>query len=166
LNFKRSDDTFADVAFGSAISIRHFNTQGGYLHSHPHMYPGGSTQQQVTLYPHRDDNNIWIISNQTEPEIPTNKSGIFPSYKTNIEPVYIKDGAIIRLLHNITERRVHSHDVKAPVSENDWQYEVSAYGYPGFEGDANDWFRVEIVKSHSDKGPARQRLRYYSSFQD
>ena len=32
----------ADVAFGSKVSIRHVNTQGGYLHSHPHSYPGGS----------------------------------------------------------------------------------------------------------------------------
>ena len=35
-------DTFADVAVGSEITIRHLNTQGGYLHSHPHTYPGGS----------------------------------------------------------------------------------------------------------------------------
>jgi dolichyl-phosphate-mannose-protein mannosyltransferase len=31
-----------DVAIGSQITIRHVNTQGGYLHSHPHNYPGGS----------------------------------------------------------------------------------------------------------------------------
>ena len=32
----------ADVGFGSVVSIRHVHTQGGYLHSHPHAYPGGS----------------------------------------------------------------------------------------------------------------------------
>ena len=31
-----------DVAIGSAVNIRHVNTQGGYLHSHAHNYPGGS----------------------------------------------------------------------------------------------------------------------------
>ena len=31
-----------DIALSSEISIRHFNTQGGYLHSHAHNYPGGS----------------------------------------------------------------------------------------------------------------------------
>jgi dolichyl-phosphate-mannose--protein O-mannosyl transferase len=31
-----------DVAFGSEITIRHLNTQGGYLHSHAHNYPEGS----------------------------------------------------------------------------------------------------------------------------
>ena len=31
-----------DVAIGSAVTVRHVNTQGGYLHSHAHNYPGGS----------------------------------------------------------------------------------------------------------------------------
>jgi len=35
-------DTFADVALGSQVTIRHVNTQGGYLHSHPHAFPTGS----------------------------------------------------------------------------------------------------------------------------
>ena len=38
-------DTFADVAFGSEVSIRHVNTQGGYLHSHSHEYPTGSKRK-------------------------------------------------------------------------------------------------------------------------
>ncbi|KAI7067625.1 PMT-domain-containing protein, partial [Hortaea werneckii] len=54
LNNKAMADVPADVAFGSRISLRHHNTQGGYLHSHMHMYPTGSKQQQVTLYPHKD----------------------------------------------------------------------------------------------------------------
>jgi dolichyl-phosphate-mannose-protein mannosyltransferase len=40
------------------------------------MYPAGSTQQQVTLYPHRDENNIWLMTNQTDPEIGYDQSGI------------------------------------------------------------------------------------------
>jgi dolichyl-phosphate-mannose-protein mannosyltransferase len=72
----------------------------------------------------------------------------------------IENGAVIRLQHVITEKRVHSHDVRAPVTEVDWQNEVSGYGFPGFEGDANDFFRVEIVKKESAKGVARERLRY------
>jgi dolichyl-phosphate-mannose-protein mannosyltransferase len=34
--------SFIDVAIGSKVTLRHVNTQGGYLHSHPHNYPGGS----------------------------------------------------------------------------------------------------------------------------
>ena len=70
---------------------------------------------------------------------------------------------MIRLEHIITEKRLHSHDVRPPVTEVDWQNEVSAYGYPGFEGDANDYFRVEIVNDYTPKGVARERLRYGSS---
>ncbi|KAF5350848.1 hypothetical protein D9757_012845 [Collybiopsis confluens] len=63
-------DTFADVALGSEISIRHYNTQGGYLHSHASVYPTGSKQQQITLYPHRDQNNDWRVTNATHIDPP------------------------------------------------------------------------------------------------
>ena len=72
----------------------------------------------------------------------------------------IENGAVIRLQHLVTEKRLHSHDVRPPVTDVDWQNEVTGYGFPGFEGDANDYFRVEIVKSESAKGVATQRLRY------
>jgi dolichyl-phosphate-mannose-protein mannosyltransferase len=38
----RTDSLKLDVALGGEITIRHLNTQGGYLHSHVHAYPGGS----------------------------------------------------------------------------------------------------------------------------
>jgi dolichyl-phosphate-mannose-protein mannosyltransferase len=71
----------------------------------------------------------------------------------------IENGAILRLEHRVTEKRLHSHDVRPPVSDVEWQNEVSGYGFPGFAGDANDFFRVEIVKSETPKGVARERLR-------
>src|SRR5271154_2771355 len=58
-----------------ALTLLPLTLQGGFLHSHTHMYPGGSNQQQITLYPHRDDNNVWILTNMTDPEIPVNASG-------------------------------------------------------------------------------------------
>lgn len=30
------------VHYGSKVTIRHFGSSGGYLHSHPHLYPAGS----------------------------------------------------------------------------------------------------------------------------
>ena len=36
-----------DVGIGSEITIRHWNTQGGYLHSHAHNYPGGSKREST-----------------------------------------------------------------------------------------------------------------------
>jgi dolichyl-phosphate-mannose-protein mannosyltransferase len=163
LNSKRMKDVPADVVMGSRVSIRHVNTQGGYLHSHPLMYPTGSKQQQITLYPHKDENNVWLLENQTQPlgvdGEPINGTYAWDSLP---QPEFIKDGAVLRLYHTQTNRRLHSHDVRPPVTEADWQNEVSAYGFDGFEGDANDYFRVEIVKKKS-RGIAKERLRVIES---
>ena len=158
LNSKGMQDVPVDVALGSRIILRHHNTQGGYLHSHNHMYPTGSKQQQITLYPHKDENNIWLIENQTQPE---GMDGPIqgPNAWDALDPTWVADGSIIKLFHITTSRRLHSHDVRPPVSEAEWQNEVSAYGYEGFEGDANDLFRVEIVKSMCDGAEAKKRLR-------
>ncbi|RMJ17292.1 hypothetical protein BHE90_013521 [Fusarium euwallaceae] len=160
LNNKRMKDVPADVIMGSRVTIRHVNTQGGYLHSHPLMYPTGSKQQQITLYPHKDDNNIWLLENQTQP-LGIDGQPINGTYAWDAlpEPQYIKDGAVLRLYHRPTHRRLHSHDVRPPITEADWQNEVSAYGYEGFDGDANDFFRVEIVKKKTKGSLAKTRLR-------
>ncbi|RHZ75364.1 hypothetical protein Glove_216g188 [Diversispora epigaea] len=146
---KTQEATPIDVAFGSSVSIKHVNTLGGYLHSHKHTYPGGSKQQQVTLYPHQDENNVWLIQNKTDPEIPFNVS----------EPSWIYHDAVIRLYHPKTYKRLHSHDVRPPVTEADYQNEVSAYGYEGFAGDANDFWKVEIVDHDKSDPQSRERLR-------
>ncbi|KAK0455735.1 glycosyltransferase family 39 protein [Desarmillaria tabescens] len=145
-------DTYADIAIGSTVSIRHVNTQGGYLHSHPHNYPGGSKQQQITLYPHRDSNNDWKIINAS-----------FANHEPadwSMEPLnYIYPGARIRLRHVSTEKALHSHDVRPPVSDVDFQNEVSAYGMPGFEGDGNDDWIVEIEHGDRRDRDSSKRLR-------
>ena len=159
LNSKGMQDVPVDIAYGSRISLRHHNTQGGYLHSHNHMYPTGSKQQQITLYPHKDENNVWILENQTQPEGLDGQPIVGPRAWDALEPTLVGDGALIKLYHISTDRRLHSHDVRPPVSEAEWQNEVSAYGYEGFEGDANDLFRVEIIKNMCDGPASKTRLR-------
>ncbi|GLB45937.1 putative glycosyltransferase family 39 protein [Lyophyllum shimeji] len=133
------------------VTLRHVNTQGGYLHSHVHTYPGGSKQQQITLYPHRDSNNDWRIFNASD------DSGAFD---WTSEPLsYITSGTRIKLLHLTTEKRLHSHDVRPPVSDVDFQNEVSAYGMPGFAGDANDDWYVEIEHGDRRDKESSKRLR-------
>ncbi|KAG9316967.1 glycosyltransferase family 39 protein [Chiua virens] len=148
-------DTYADVALGSEVTIRHLNTQGGFLHSHPHNYPGGSGQQQITLYPHRDDNNVWRIFNATVDN--------YPQYDYATQPIeYIKDGSHIKLRHITTDKALHSHEVRPPVSDVDFQNEVSAYGMTGFEGDINDDWVVVIdsgAKRDKDSGNRVKTLR-------
>ena len=159
LNSKAMQDVPVDVILGSRVSIRHHNTHGGYLHSHNHMYPTGSKQQQITLYPHKDENNAWLLENQTQPLGLDGEELKGVKAWDTIDPVHLVDGSVIRLYHVITDRRLHSHDVRPPVSEAEWQNEVSAYGYEGFEGDANDLFRVEIIKSMSDGALAKEQVR-------
>jgi dolichyl-phosphate-mannose-protein mannosyltransferase len=144
------NNILANVGVGSLISIRHVDTQGGYLHSHDHMYETGSKQQQITLYPHLDSNNIWKVE----------------LYNVTDEPVsfeQIHDGTKIRLKHIVTHKRLHSHDHKCPVTDNDWQKEVSCYGYEGFDGDANDDFVVEIQKKYTKSPEAQENLRAVES---
>lgn len=144
------------------------------MHSHPHNYPGGSkrelptkkvhrvltdsrfslTEQQITLYPHKDDNNDWIVLNETQHYGKDND----PS---RVGPItYLTDKMFIRLHHPSSGKKLHSHDIRPPVSEVDFQNEVSAYGFPDFEGDANDNFQVEIVPEETDKDKyAKKRVR-------
>ncbi|GCE98195.1 dolichyl-phosphate-mannose--protein mannosyltransferase 1 [Zygosaccharomyces mellis] len=141
-------NVMAEVGTGSVVTIRHTGTMGGYLHSHPHDFPGGSQQQQITLYPHLDANNEWYVMLYDQPN----------NTVTSFEN--LADGTKIRLLHPLSYRRLHSHDHKPPVSENsDWQKEVSCYGFEGFEGDANDDWVIEIDKDASAPGPAQERVR-------
>ncbi|KAJ3023940.1 hypothetical protein HKX48_009148 [Thoreauomyces humboldtii] len=132
-------ETFAEIGFGSNVMIRHENTNGGYIHSHKHYYPTGSKQQQVTLYPYGDTNSILTI---LPPLIFDNGTAENPEI-TNFTRV--KHGDIIRLEHVHTQMRIHSHDHRAPVTDTKVHAEVSGYGAPGFLGDTNDHWRVEIL---------------------
>lgn len=53
----------------------------------------------------------------------------------------------IRLRHMNTQRRLHSHEIAPPVSPDEFQKEVSAYGEAGCVGDSND---VWIVEAYND----------------
>ncbi|CAO3666880.1 unnamed protein product [Rhizopus stolonifer] len=134
-----------DVAYESKVFIRHVATRGGYLHSHPHYYPGGSKQQQVTLYPHRDDNNWWTIKKVDDQDTET------------IE--YIKHGDIVTLKHADSYKRLHSHDIRPPMTDVDYHNEVSTYGFEDFNGDANDHWRVEIIEGDKKDPISKDRLR-------
>ncbi|GAA5849104.1 hypothetical protein JCM8547_006446 [Rhodosporidiobolus lusitaniae] len=145
------EDTFADVMVGSTVSIRHVHTQGGYLHSHPSTYPGGSKQQQITLYPHRDDNNLWLVLNSTKnPSIPD------PEHHSPTTPV--KNHQTLVFHHRSTHKKLHSHDIRAPITEVDYQNEVSAYGFEGFDGDANDHWVLEIDQTESEGKQAKNQV--------
>ncbi|ORZ25448.1 Dolichyl-phosphate-mannose-protein mannosyltransferase-domain-containing protein [Absidia repens] len=138
-------DSPVDIVYGSQVYIRHQASHGGYLHSHDHDYPTGSKQQQVTLYPHRDNNNWWVINKQDTDQI------------NGIE--YIKNGDIVRLKHNDSSKRLHSHNHRPPITDKASHNEVSAYGFIDFGGDANDLWRVEITGHDKYDPVSKDRLR-------
>lgn len=130
----------ANISLGGLVTIRHLNTYS-FLHSHVGNYPTGSGQQQVSLYQYRDLNNLWQVGNYIREDD--------KSYY-HMKPTTIKSGSYIRLKHLNTNKHLHSHKIKAPVSENDWQNEVSAYGADGYPGDMHDIWRVEVLNPMVD----------------
>lgn len=109
-------------------------------------------EQQITLYPHRDDNNNWRILNAT-------RDGD-PDHDWEGKPLtYIEPGMKIKLKHIATDKHLHSHDQRPPVSDVDFQQEVSGYGVPDYPGDANDDWIVEIYKGDKRDRESSKRLR-------
>lgn len=143
--------TYRDIGFGSEIMLRHIGTSGGFLHSHAATYPSGSKQQQVTLYPYKDQNSAWLVMK------PLGVNSTPPSPITKFEPV--RHGHVIRLEHTATKKRLHSHDVRPPMSDADFKNEISCYGATGHPGDSNDHFRVEI----EDFDPKNEETHYLRS---
>ena len=67
-------------------------------------------EQQVTLYPHRDENNWWTFTKIGDEE------------PNGIE--YIKNGDVVTLLHADTAMRLHSHDHRPPMTDVEYHSEV------------------------------------------
>ncbi|KAH8551117.1 glycosyltransferase family 39 protein [Umbelopsis sp. PMI_123] len=127
--------TAALVTNNTLVRIRHFATNGGFLHSHIHSYPTGSKQQQVTLNGNQDEYNMWYISKLQD-----------SSNHTNL----IHNGDIVRFQHLRTGHWLHSHNHRPPMSNGDHYNEASAYVAE------NDWYnhwKVEIV-DHDKSDPS------------
>ncbi|KAK6457404.1 dolichyl-phosphate-mannose-protein mannosyltransferase [Scheffersomyces xylosifermentans] len=140
-----------EVSYGSTVTIKHNNLES-YLHSHDHNYPGGSKEQQVSLYGFSpDENNEWIIETKNK-----NREG---QLQSRFRPV--KDGDIIRLYHNTTGKYLHVNDIRPPISEHDYSNEVSCHGDRELLGDINYEFKVRIMnkKSHATNNLPMIKLR-------
>lgn len=124
--------TFAEIAFGSKITLKNFGYGGGLLHSHVQTFPTGSSQQQVTCYHYKDDNNQWTV-------LPTWQEG---PYDPEAPIRFLQQGDTIRLRHVPTTRNLHSHPIPAPVTK--LNNEVACYGNETIGDDQDHWV-VEVV---------------------
>ncbi|SCU98169.1 LADA_0H11034g1_1 [Lachancea dasiensis] len=123
------------IYYGSNLLIRHAPSLGGYLHSHNYTYRGGSGEQQVSLFIYSNDaDNEWII----EPSSDTLE------YKTKLEPV--KNGASIKLRHRTTGKLLRASSAKPPISEQDYDHEVSCTGDEKYRGDADETWRLRFER--------------------
>jgi hypothetical protein len=111
---------------GDTLRLTHVATQA-HLASHLICYKDGSTQQQVTAtIGGSDSNELWIVT-----------SGAGASCSGEV-----KDGAVIRLIHAVTQKYLHSHSIPSHAGQPN-QFEVSAFG-GGPQSDGNDPWRVEV----------------------
>lgn len=150
------ENLITDVYFGSKITLKHVGPAGTgtLLHSHPHNYKNekSSKQQQVTGYSYQDKNNFWTIDHFNRTLIER------LSIKTD-GLVKIQDGFLLSFQHASTNRKLHSHNIRPPVTTQEvWQNEVSAYGGIEFKGDANDQWKIEIDKKLSEPGEAQENI--------
>lgn len=99
------------VTYGSTVTIRHKNSMGGYLHSHPYKYRGGSKNNQVTVFDYKDYNNEWII----EPNVG----------RVNTTDPRIKLNTPINLRHKLSGTLLSVSEKKPPISEQDYDFEIS-----------------------------------------
>lgn len=137
----RAPPSLAKVGFGSTVLFRHVASGTNFLHSHDHTYPTGSKQQQVTLYAFRDANSHFKVLK------PLNSRLDAPEDPVGFEQ--LTSGSIVRLEHTATERKLHSHDVRPPLTDNEHFNEVSCYGYKNFTGDSNDHFQITAVNPNT-----------------
>lgn len=118
---------FETVTSGSSIKLQHSST-GYRLHSHDINYGGGSGQQSVTAHNSGNDNNSYFYVTGTD-------------QKPIRRGAPIECGSQILLTHAATSKRLHSHLIQSPLSN---QQEVSAHNQP----DSGDiWILGCLTKS-------------------
>lgn len=130
-----------DVTIGhSVVTLKSQGLTGGLLHSHVQTFPEGSKQQQVTTYSHKDANNNWVFQ----------RARGVPFYDADNDKTIelVKNGDVVRLIHPMTGRNLHTHDVEGPVLKGD--FEVAAYGNLTI-GDKKDNWVVEIMEAVGDE---------------
>ncbi|KAK6465613.1 Dolichyl-phosphate-mannose-protein mannosyltransferase-domain-containing protein [Scheffersomyces coipomensis] len=133
------------ISYGSLITLRSQGLSPNLIHSHEHIYPEGSHQQQVTTYGFKDENNDFLID--TEQEI--NSSNDDEQYRT-----LVKDGDVIRLTHEVTGCLIRTHTFHAPVSNN--HFEVSCFGDVENENEFKDEWIIEIQNHEVSPSPSFQ----------
>lgn len=147
--------TNGPVYFGSTISIRQDRRDNpGYLHSHDVLYPTGSKQQQVTIYHHKDANNLFVIKRAFIADLTYTPEDLDSPIEEE-DLINVKHGDKVRLMHLLTGRFLHSHHEQAPISsKKEHHSEVSCYGHDQSRfSDLNDNWIIQLVGKDGNPVP-------------
>lgn len=155
-----------DVHYGDKITLKHKDTKV-FLHSHTHRYPlryddgrVSSAGQQVTGYPHKDQNNVWQIqtaSGLDEEEL----SGPPKRQYTENEKVVdkrrlVKHKDVVRLYHIETDSFLLTHDVASPSMPTNQEFttwpskDLSRFNDTLFAVEIDDGKANQTVQSSAD----------------
>eukprot|EP00921_Rhytidocystis_pertsovi_P011360 GHVQ01018385.1.p1 GENE.GHVQ01018385.1~~GHVQ01018385.1.p1 ORF type:complete len:366 (-),score=72.83 GHVQ01018385.1:1710-2807(-) len=138
------------VTYGSAISLKH-QASNYKLFSGRIAWGSGSGQQAVTAIggDEYDDTVMWYVKSAEINKIPppgaSSQLTSTPTPGAHRETygagTAVKCGAVVSLEHVDSEKNLHSHSIKSPISG---QFEVSAYGEKGV-GNEGDNFIVQCL---------------------
>lgn len=131
------------LAYGSLVTLRSQGLSPNLLHSHPHIYPEGSQQQQITTYGFKDENNEFLIEFDFEAGL----KGEFATYERVENESYplnrlVNDGETIRLVHRESGCLLHSHLIPAAILKS--HNEVSCYADLE-QSDMGDEWVIEVL---------------------
>ncbi|AQZ16498.1 PMT7 (YDR307W) [Zygosaccharomyces parabailii] len=126
----------AGLNYGSTVTLRHLESLGGYLHSHNYTYETGSFGQQVTLTQiEGDPDNEWIVENK------------FPDKNNVMINKKIHDSDQIRFRHRRTGKLLRASTAKPPVSQEEYDLEVSGTGDFDYAGDSDELWTIRVVNA-------------------
>lgn len=129
------------VNYGSIIRLRHLNSLGGYLTSYNETYPSGSKEQLITVSDIEDTNwNLWVLE---------------PSDRSDVNSD-IDESHHVVLRHKMTNKLLRSSTAKPPISEQEYDKEVSCTGDANYTGQKDEYWRFETTKLHE---PLRNNLK-------
>lgn len=139
---------YRDVNYGSSITLRHYTT-GKYLHSYDAKYKDG--HQQVTLVDEFEDPlNRWFLE----------ETGKRPSTNLLESNQSIPSWGKIRFYHNGTEKHLRiDPDAKPPLSEQDYNSEVTALGNNTWLGDDYTDLEVRIASDYCKTEESKRKVQ-------
>ncbi|GME74576.1 unnamed protein product [Ambrosiozyma monospora] len=142
----------ADISYGSTVSFRHLVTSE-YLYSSNTSYPNG--HQQVTLVDHHGESgSLFVIERRVKARL----NELTKMTKT------IESGRTLRIFHNETEKYITiDKEAKPPLSEQEYNKEVTATGNKTWLGDKEINFELRIVSEYSKTEIAKKRVRAIES---